>query len=406
MRIANEVGNVQLMQRINRLKVLDVIRARGPIARPEIARQTGLSPSSITNIIGYLMERNLVLDVGTVDSRDVGRKAALLCFNPAGHRIIAANVEADRAYVALTDLSGMVLSRKEIPLTVRMMDFEILNLIKKEINHLIGGESSGEHEPILGMGLAVSGLVQDEGRLVLSSSLKWKSLSIKEQFESLFRIPVFIQNSSRTKALWALKKHVGEADRNVVFLDLARGVGIVNYFDHRINEAVIGELGHTTVKKDGPQCFCGNRGCLELMCTVEAVVNGCLEQMALGNSPVLAELAGGQPELVGYDLALEAFRRGDEGVRAVLTECGQYLGMGIANIINLFSPQKIIINGDELLKSDFVYETALVEAGSRANEAMARGVQYQKVEIGTEESIQGLSMYVTDRLFELSDSIL
>lgn len=403
MRIANEVGNVQLMQRINRLKVLDVIRAKGPIARPEIARQTGLSPSSITNIIGYLMERNLVTDMGTVDSRDVGRKAALLCFNPSGHRIVAANVEADRAYIALTDLSGAVFSVREIPLNVRMMDFEILNLVKKEIGRLIGADGS---ESILGMGLAVSGLVQDEGRLVLSSSLRWKSLSIKEQFESLFRIPVFIQNSSRTKALWALKKHVAEADRNVVFLDLARGVGIVSFCDHRINEAVIGELGHTSVKKDGPQCFCGNRGCLELMCSVDAAVNGCLEQMAGGNCPVLSELAGNRPEAVDYAMALEAFRMGDDGVRAVLVECGQYLGMGIANIINLFSPQKIIINGDELLKSDFLYETALAEAASRANEAMARGVQYHKVAIGTGESIQGLAMYVTDRLFELSDSIL
>lgn len=406
MRIANEVGNVQLMQRINRLKVLDVIRAKGPIARPEIARQTGLSPSSITNIISYLMERNLVTDMGTVDSRDVGRKAALLCFNPSGHQIIAAYVEADKAYVTLTDLSGAVFSVKEIPLSVRMMDFEILNLIKKEINRLMGGDGAGGSGAILGMGLAVSGLVQDEGSLVLSSSLKWKNLSIKEQFESLFQIPVFIQNSSRTKALWALKKHVGEADRNVVFLDLARGVGIVSFYDHRINEAVIGELGHTSVKKDGPRCFCGNRGCLELMCSVDAIANGCLEQMEKGNSPILSELAGQQPEKVDYDMALEAFRRGDEGVRAVLAECGQYLGMGIANIINLFSPQRIIINGDELFKSDFLYETALSEAASRANEAMARGVQYQKVAIGIEESIQGLSMYVTDRLFELSDSIL
>lgn len=406
MKIANEVGNVQLMQRINRLKVLEVIRMHGSIARTEIAKQTGLSSSSITNIITYLLERNLVAEMGTVDSGDVGRKATLLRFNPAAYNIVAVNVEADRAYIALTDLSGAILILREVALDMRMMDFEILNLIKREINHLLGAEKGAVRAAVLGIGLAISGLVQDEGRFVMSSSLRWKGLSIKEQFENLFQIPAFVQNNSRTKALWALKKHVEEDDRNVVFLDLTMGVGIVNFFEHRINEAVIGELGHTSVKKDGPQCFCGNRGCLELMCSVEAVLQACAEMLGLGKCPILAEIAEDKPGGLSYEMVLKAFELGDSGVSEVLQECGEYLGMGISNIINLFNPQRIIINGDALLQSGFLYETAVAEAGGRVNEELSRGLKYQKVIIGVEEAVQGVAMYVADRLFELSDSIL
>lgn len=405
MKMANEVGNVRLMQRINRLKVLEIIQSKGPLARPEIAKMTGLSPSSITNIITCLLERSLVAEMGTVESKDVGRKATLIRFNPSEHSIVAVNVEVDKAYIALTDLSGLILAMRALPIDRHLLELDVLDLIKKEIILLLDDKSI-RRDKIIGIGLAVSGLVQDESRFVFSSSLRWKGLSIKEQFENLFQIPVFIQNNFRTKALWALNKHVEDSERNVVFLDLAMGVGIVSFFEHRINEAVIGELGHTTVKKDGPPCFCGNRGCLELMCSVDAILNNCQEGLSQGRCGILAGLIRTGDGKLTYEAVLQAFAKGDADVRAVLRECGEYLGMGIANIINLFNPQRIIINGDLLLQSDFIEQTAKDEAGKRANEELTRGLKYQKVVIGIEESIQGVAIYVAGRMFELSDSIL
>ena len=405
MKIANEVGNVRLMQRINRLKVLEIIRAKGPLARPEIAKMTGLSPSSITNIITCLLERSLVAEMGTVESRDVGRKATLIRFNPSEHSIVAVNVEIDKANIALTDLSGHILAMRALPIDRHLPELDVLDLIRKEIILLLEDKSI-RRDKVIGIGLAVSGLVQDEGRFVFSSSLRWKGLSIREQFENLFQMPVFIQNNSRTKALWALSKYVEDSDRNVVFLDLAMGVGIVSFFEHRINEAVIGELGHTTVKKDGPPCFCGNRGCLELMCSVDAILNNCQEGLSQGRCGILAGLMETGDGTLTFETVLQAFAGGDADVRAVLQECGEYLGMGIANIINLFNPQRIIINGDLLLQSDFIEQTAKAEAGRRANEELTRGLTYRKVVICIEESIQGVALNVAGRMFELSDSIL
>jgi predicted NBD/HSP70 family sugar kinase len=406
MKILDEIGNVQFMQKINRLKVLECIRYNGPLARPEIARVTGLSPSSITNIVSYLLERNLVAETGTVDSGEVGRKATLIRFKPSAYNIISVNIETSKVNLALTDLSGEILTMKEIPIERLMKDYEILNMIKKEIGQFISHKDEQSDLKIAGIGVAVSGLVQDEGRWVISSSLRWKGISLKEQFENIFHLPVYIQNNSRTKALWALRKHVDEQERNVVFLDLTMGVGIISFFDHRINEAVIGEFGHTTVKKDGPLCFCGNRGCLELMCSVDMVVNTCSELLGQGRCRKLEQILKEEGGNISYTLILQAFDKGDEDVREVLRECGEYLGIGIANLINIFNPQRMIINGDILLKSDFVYETAVSEAGKRAYEQFANDLIYQKVDIGVKESVQGVSLYVADKLFELSGPIL
>lgn len=397
MQIDNAVGNVQLMQKINRLKVFNFIRQKGPVARPEIAKYTGLSPSSITNIVSYLLEKNLVAETGTVDSKEVGRKATLIQFNPSAMKVISIDIEYANINLALTDLSGEIVKFKEIAIDRLFKDFEIMNLIKREIGLLLKESSNVE-----GIGIAVSGLVQDGEKLVISSSMRWKGLSLKEFFENSFNIPVYVQNNSRTKALWELKNHTSEDERNIVFLDLTLGVGIINFYEQKINEAVIGEFGHTTVKKDGPLCFCGNRGCLELMCSVEAVMNQCTELLQQGKCRILRDILDDKNTVMSYESLLQAYEKGDGEVAEVLKECGEYLGIGLANIINIFNPQRIIINGDLLLTCEYIYKTALEEAGRRAYEQFIKNLKFEKVNIGVEQALKGVSLYVADRLFDLA----
>lgn len=396
------------MQKINRLKVLDFVKKNGPVARPEIAKFTGLSPSSITNIVGHLIEKNLLMETGTVDSKEVGRKATLIKFNPSVLHVICVNIEMQKVSVALTDLAGTILKVKELILERIVKDFEILDLIKSEVNVLINEDKEQFNKDIFqkniiaGVGIAVSGLVLNNEQLVISSSLRWRGLSLKEYFENYFHLPVFVQNSSRTKALWKLSKDVLEEEMNIIFLDLAMGVGIINFYDHKINEAVIGELGHTTVKKDGPLCFCGNKGCLELMCSVDAVINQCNDLLLQNHCNILQELMKKKGSSLEYQTILEAFQKGDTDVEAVLKECGEYLGIGLANIINIFNPQRIIINGDVLLTSDFIYHTAIKESNKRINEQLANNIKYERVNIDFEEAIKGVALHVADRIFEIN----
>ena len=110
LQLNNAVGNVQLMQKINRLKVLNFIRQKGEVARPEIAKNTGLSPSSITNIVTYLIDKNLY-GSRKVNSKEVGRKAVLIRFNPAAANIISVNIEISGIDIAFTDLDGSIIKK-------------------------------------------------------------------------------------------------------------------------------------------------------------------------------------------------------------------------------------------------------------------------------------------------------
>ncbi len=397
------IGNVQLMQKINRLKVLNLVRQRGPAARPEIARTTGLSSSSVTNIVGFLLEKRLLVETGTIEKRDVGRKATLLEYNPAAFTVVCIDIGADRIHVSLTDLVGTPRVTREIRLDHPMLDKEMLDLVRREVTGLVEEGRLSGLDAIAGIGIALSGLVLNDDRLIVSSSMHWKGLSLKRYFEGQFGLPVFVQNSSLTKAHWRLRQKMDETERHVVFMDLAMGVGIIDFFNGQINEAVIGELGHTTVQKDGPPCFCGNHGCLELMCSVETVLGQCREAMEQGRCSVLRARLAGRAEPLDFADVRAAAAGGDPDVAAILRTCGEYLGIGLANVINLFNPQRIILNGDVLLTEDSIYRTAVAEARSRVNELFARSVQFEKVDIGPEESIRGIALYLADRIFELSN---
>ena len=125
-------------------------------------------------------------------------------------------------------------------------------MIEKEISMILDKTKDLEFSNIVGIGIAVSGLVLNDERLEISASLKWKGLSLKEYFEKIFKLPVYVQNNSKTKALAVLRKNGINTEENIIFLNLTMGVGIINFYKNEINESVIGEIGHTTVKGWSP----------------------------------------------------------------------------------------------------------------------------------------------------------
>ena len=279
------------------------------------------------------------MEVGRVNSKEVGRKAVLIRFNPAAANIISVNIEISGIDIAFTDLDGSIIKKRTLKLSDRINEYEILKMIEKEISMILDKTKDLEFSNIVGIGIAVSGLVLNDERLEISASLKWKGLSLKEYFEKIFKLPVYVQNNSKTKALAVLRKNGINTEENIIFLDLTMGVGIINFYKNEINESVIGEIGHTTVKKDGPLCFCGNRGCLEVMCSVDTIVDKCNRLLQQGRCLLLKDLIEKKNTPITYEAIIEAFSIGDDDVRNVLTECGQYLGIGIANIINIFNPK-------------------------------------------------------------------
>ena len=360
-----QVANVQLMQKMNRLKVLNYVRSNPDCSRPQIAKATGLSLPSVTNVTTYLLDIGILCENGTEEVSRVGRKSVLLRLCASKYDLVCVHLKETTATITRTDLEGSV--KEKIQLDMGELAPEII--AGKLSEAILAMVNAYEKEKVLGIGVASSGLVLSGSRLVMSTHLKWKSFNLKSVLEDATGIPVFVDNISVLKAAQYFSGHFNNESGNALFVDLENGIGAVPYMNGAIQRAILGEIGHTTIEKDGPVCFCGNKGCLEMMCSPKR----------------LAELkANGLSE------------------QAAIVECGKYLGMGLANLVNLFNPTSIIIDTGDFASIPSLLEEAEQELMKRAYAAITKELSIIHIKETEENIIYGTAFDLCDKLFDIS----
>lgn len=395
---SKSVGNSKLMQKMNQLRILNYIRSHQQTTRQQIVHDTGISASAVTNIVNNLISRSFIIETGTTGSALAGRKAKLLIFNPSVRKVICVSIDPAYVIIALTDLAGNAMTTRQITLHGQENDQSILELVSHEIQTIIKMADSFTDVRLAGIAVATSGIVLNHAELLLSTKMQWKSIDIKHVLESQFRLPVFVQNKTKTKIMHQLQRHLEHDDDRVVFLDMEVGIGLASFVGARLDESVLGEIGHTTIVKDGHHCFCGNHGCLEMYCNVPAVIRQTQALLASGSCPVLAGLLAASDRTLTYEMVLEALHQGDADVSGVIESCGQYLGIALANIIGLFQPDLILINGERLLTEDSIFEQAVSEASRRINSQLFSRTRLIRVQISLDDEIRGIAQYITEKL--------
>ena len=199
-----QVGNVQLMQKMNRLKVLEFVRRSGEVSRQLIAEKTGLSLASITNITSYLLERGLLCESGMEKVGRVGRKSTLLRFCADRYDLVCVYINDKFIHVAYTDLEGNCLEKVRIETN----SLDASQLVKTLLESVVAMVSKHDKERILGVGIAISGLVLEDSHMVVSASLKWRSVDIRRLIEEAVKLPVFVVNVSILKATYYFSKNM------------------------------------------------------------------------------------------------------------------------------------------------------------------------------------------------------
>ncbi len=376
-------ANIQMVQKVNRSRVLNYIRKNPYTSRAGIAKGTGLSTASVTNITTYLLDKKLIMECGTEEVERVGRKTALLKFSHQSYNLICVYISNTSVDVAYTDLQGNTEEHYS-------EDFDAVDssrmqkMVMEKVDAIL--DKFGK-EKILAISVTVSGLVLLENNFVLSSSLRIKDFTLIEELEAETGIPVFLYNVTQSRAIWSFCCIEQEKNENMVFIDICGGIGACQFYHGSLNNAMLGEIGHTTVEKDGEACFCGNYGCLEVMCSPGRIIRLYKEAAGLDFMPTFEEVA-------------ERYYDGDRKAMKAVCNCAEYLGIALSNIINLFNPSTLIINVGDFMPIRDIIEKARAVMNERTHPALLRNLTIQEVNIGLYETIKGNVYTLCDRLFD------
>ncbi|HHV75017.1 MULTISPECIES: ROK family transcriptional regulator [unclassified Thermoanaerobacterium] len=357
----------KLLKGMNESLILNVIRHNKYVSRSEIAKITNLTPPTVTNIINKLLEDGLVKEDKLGESSG-GRPPVILKINNEAFDIIVIIIGTDIMEEYLLD-AELTIKESKVD-NIKKEDSEsIFKLLFDRIRHL----KDISKKEIAGIGIVVRGPVKSsEGISVFSPNIGWRNVPIKDMIEKEFGIPTFVENDVRAMALGEFYNGIAKNVGNVVFLKVGHGIGSTIILDGKIYRGIndmAGEIGHTTIDVAGPKCSCGNYGCFEALASEKALVNNVVKRIKEGSYSLVSEYVNGDLENITTRFVYKAAEEGDEVALSELNKIAIYLGIGIANIVNVFSPELVLISGGIVRGRKFIEDVVLETIKKRSFEA-------------------------------------
>ena len=338
-----EKATHQQTRAFNLQLVLKAIYDHDRISRADIARLTGLTRATVSELVMDLLNQGLILEVGLGQSTG-GKTPTLLSLAADSKHLIAIDLANDAFIGAIVDLRGAQCHRISRPLENRSGS-HALKLIYTLIDELLDLTD----RPLLGISIGTPGLVDTEEGIVLRSvHLGWDNLPLGQLLEERYNLPVYIANDSQVAAL--AQYIFGEEPKspNLVAIKLGQGIGsgiVINGVLFQGEGFGAGEIGHVTIIENGQQCRCGNFGCLETVATEHAMLLTAEELAPNYPGSILSEQLLNQEKITSIGL-FEAYRSGDELASLVANRAAFYLGLAIANLVGVLNLHNIWLIGD------------------------------------------------------------
>ena len=401
-----KTGNLKLVQKINRSLVLNLIKEKGPISRADISKVTKLTRSTVSNIVDYLIKKGLIKEIGLSVS-GVGRKAILLKLNSKAYYSIGVDLGTLHTTIAITDLLGRIEKKIEYPTNCHQDKDKIIEKLITVIHNIIKNFGI-KWKKIAGIGVAAPGLIDKKGTMLITPNFGWKDTPLGDILKREFHIPVFIDNNVNAMASAESEFGKGQGVKNFVFFNVGMGIGagvVINRELFHGESNCTGEIGHTTVDYNGPKCSCGNKGCLEVMASGPAIAKRAIKAIKEGEQSLIYELANYDLNQISAEIVATAANQGDKLGRSIMEETGEYLGTGVANIINLFNPELVIIGGGVTQAGDLIFKPLRKVVQKRAFSVSARVAKIIPVSLGKDCTVMGAAALVLKKIFKITKVI-
>lgn len=339
--------NLPRMGDFNQTVVLDVIRrAGGGLARAEVARRTGLSPQTVTNVARRLLDLGLVVEEGEAARRGPGRPGTLLRLSAPSRYAVGVHLDPATMTFVLLDLSGAVVAQAQVPTPLPEDPAAVVDGLVSEIEGLIAA-AGVERDRVLGVGIAAPGPIDVEGGVVVDPPHLpgWHLVSLRDAVAERTGLRAVLDKdviAAASAHLW----HPGEHASDFVFFYLGTGVAVATVLRDEVVRGVsgnAGESGHLVADPDGARCWCGRRGCLGAVLRAEALA----EQGRAAGVALPDWGDGSDPRTVDEAVTAlcAAADAGDPGARDVLRLAGRRVGMAAGVLTDLLDVPAVLVGG-------------------------------------------------------------
>jgi predicted NBD/HSP70 family sugar kinase len=353
----------QRTRAFNQQLVLRAIYDRNAVSRAEVARVTGLTRTSVGELVNDLLSDHLVEEVGRGPSTG-GKAPILLRVRADGRHLIGVDLGESAFTGAIVDLRGEVKRRVSAPLEGHD-GAEALELVYSLLEQLTTSNGSS---PLLGIGIGAPGLIDTRtGTVRWAVNLAWQNLPLGAMVQQRFGVPVVVANDSQAAAVAELTYGAESRPGNLVVVRVGRGVGAGIILSGQLfggDGFGAGEIGHTIFGDGRERCRCGRVGCLETIASMPAMV-------AAANRL--------EPRVVDDTTLVAALHEGNAKVRSVVVHAGAMLGLAIAAVIATVNVNHVILVGPAAALGD-VWLQAVRERAAASTLPLLAGAT--RIELG------------------------
>ena len=388
------------MKSLNKSIVLNKIRTDGPISRALIAKETNLTPPTVSTIVKELLDAELIAESEQGESQG-GRKPTMLVINSSRFYVIGLDTGPKTLRAVLVNLTGELAGKRSCDIPVNATSDELISFLIDTIHSLVEDHRDKE---VIGIGVGMHGVVDvKEGVGLFAPILGLKNIPIKAKLEKEFGVQVQADNDVRVMAFGEYWFEGHRGDHNMVTVNIGHGVGAGIVLNGKLfhgEHHLAGEIGHMTIDLSGKPCSCGNNGCWQTLIAGPAIGEAAQEELSLGRASSLRELSGGNIESIDGQMVFEAANQGDSLAVEVLNKTGVFIGIGLTNLIHMLNPSKIIIGGGVSGASEFILPRIKETIGMRALTERAKNTEILTSSHGMYGTAMGAAALVLAEIFD------
>lgn len=314
--------------------------------------------------------------------------------------ILGVDLGGTKIATALATTEGEILARGYAPTSAKARPDAVINNMLKTIEKTMSSGKVGLPQ-LLGIGIAAAGIIDsDNGKVITSPNLPtWHEVPLRDAVKQRFGIPVCLGNDANLAALgewhFGLKKGVA----NLIYITVSTGIGGGIIADGKLYTGscgAAGEIGHMTIDVNGPRCNCGNIGCWEALASGSALAREAMRQIRKGANTSIIELVDGDLSKIDAKVVFLAAKEGDELAQELISRLAYYFGIGLANLVNIFNPELILIGGGVAKMGDLLLQPAINVVKQRAFSTSAASVEIKPALLGDDSGVLGAVAFVLE----------